>query len=70
MNVKQKLGLVAVGSAALMPGFASAAGLSDLTSAIDFADVGTAVLAIGAALAGIYVLWKGAGLILSAIRGL
>jgi hypothetical protein len=49
---------------------AQAAGLSDLTSAVDFAEVSTAVVAIGAALAAIYVIWKGAGLILRAIRGL
>jgi hypothetical protein len=49
---------------------ASAAGLSDLTSGIDFSEVSTAVIAVGVALAGVYVLWKGASLILRAIRGL
>lgn len=49
---------------------ASAAGLGDLTDAVDFAEVSTAVLAVGAALAGVYVLWKGASMILRAIRGL
>jgi hypothetical protein len=51
-------------------GSAQAAGLSDLTASVDFSEVSTAVLAVGAALAGIYVLWKGASLILRAIRGL
>ena len=47
-----------------------AAGLADLTDAVDFAEVGTAVMAIAVALAGIFVLWKGAALVLRAIRGL
>ena len=66
---KKKLGLAAVFSASLVPGIAAAAGLSDLTDAIDFADVGVAILAVASALAGIYVLWKGASIILRAIRG-
>lgn len=49
---------------------AMAAGLTDLTDAVDFSEVSTAVLAIGVALAGVYVIWKGASLILRAIRGL
>jgi hypothetical protein len=43
--------------------------LSTLTSSIDFAQVGVALLAVAGALAGIYVGWKGAKLILSGIRG-
>ncbi|MDR2092853.1 MAG: major capsid protein [Azoarcus sp.] len=49
---------------------ANAADLADLTDAVDFTAVSTAVLAVGASLAGVYVLWKGASLILRAIRGL
>jgi hypothetical protein len=55
----------AVGSAPLF-----AAGISDLTSQIDFSDANTAIIAVGAALAGVYVLWKAASLVLRAIRGL
>jgi hypothetical protein len=68
--VKKKLGLSLAFVAALLPGLASAAGLSDLTSSIDFAEVGTAVLAIAGSLAAVYLLWKGASLILRAVRGL
>jgi hypothetical protein len=44
--------------------------LSDLTAAVDFAEVSTAILTVGGGLAAVYLLWKGAALILRAIRGL
>lgn len=55
---------------AVSPALAQTADLGALTSAIDFGAVGTAVIAVAGSLAGIYVLWKGASLILRAIRGL
>jgi hypothetical protein len=64
----RNVALVAGVSALAAP--VSAAGLSDLTSAVDFSEVATAVTAVGVALAGVYVLWKGASLILRAIRGM
>lgn len=42
--------------------------LADVSSAIDLSGVGTAVVAVFTSLAGIYVLFKGARLILKAIR--
>jgi hypothetical protein len=49
---------------------AAAIDLSALTAEIDFSSVSTAVLAVAAALAGIYITWKAASLVLRAIRGL
>ena len=70
MQVKSKLYALLASAFALFSFPASAQSLSDLTAAISFSEVGTAIMAVALALAGIYVLWKGAGLILRAIRGL
>lgn len=43
--------------------------LTTLTAAVDFTDVGTALVAVGAAIAAIYVGWKGVKLVLRGIRG-
>lgn len=43
--------------------------LTAVTSAVDFSTVITALLLVAAALAGVYIAWKGAKMILSAIRG-
>lgn len=58
------------GLAALLPVVAMATPAGDfdtLTAAVDFADVGTAVVAIAAALAAALVIKKGARLVLSMI---
>jgi len=44
--------------------------LSSLTSQIDFSGVGTAIMAVAAALAGIYVLYKGAKIVIGALKGM
>ena len=44
--------------------------LSSLTNAIDFSTTSTAILAAGAALIGVYIVWKAAGLVIRAVRGL
>lgn len=60
---------------ALLPfGFAGAASaapvdLTSLTSAVDFSTTTTAVLAVAAALIGVYIAWKAAKLVISAVRG-
>lgn len=43
--------------------------LTSVTSAVDFSTVVAALLLVAAALAGVYIAWKGAKMILSAIRG-
>jgi hypothetical protein len=70
MEKVRNLVLVFLASFGLLAAPVHAADLSDLTSAINFSDVSTAVMTVAAALATIYVLWKGASLILRAIRGL
>jgi hypothetical protein len=67
----QKFKSFALGASVLsLPLLAHAEGLADLTDSVDFSEVGTAIVAVGALLAGVYVLWKGASMILRAIRGL
>jgi hypothetical protein len=43
---------------------------STLTASIDFSTVITAILAIAAIMVGVYVAWKGARMVISAVRGL
>lgn len=59
-------GLVAMGSGAA---FATAPDYSTLTGAVDFSSTTTAVLTVAAALIVVYVTFKGAKLIMSAVRG-
>jgi hypothetical protein len=49
---------------------AFAGDLDALTNGIDFSEVTTAVVAVAGALMAVYVVWKGASMILRAIRGL
>lgn len=44
--------------------------LSDLTSAISFTDVGLGILAVAALLVGVYVIKKGAVMVIHAVKGL
>lgn len=62
-----------LGAVALLPltataAMAQAADYSDLTAAVDFATVQTALIAVGAVMAGIYVVRKGIKFVLSSIR--
>jgi hypothetical protein len=43
--------------------------LTSLTTAVDFSTTTTAVLAVAAALIGVYIAWKAAKLVISAVRG-
>lgn len=54
---------------ALMASNANAADYSTLTAAVDWEDVGTALLAVGAAIIGIVVTFKGIKLVVKAVRG-
>jgi hypothetical protein len=57
-------GVVGAGSAAAAP-----VDLTSLTAAVDFSTTTTAVLAVAAALIGVYIAWKAAKLVLGAVRG-
>lgn len=43
--------------------------LTTLTTAVDFGTVTTAVLGVAAALIVVYIAWKGAKMVLAAVRG-
>lgn len=43
--------------------------LSTVTAAVDFGTVTTAVLGVAAALIVVYIAWKGAKMVISAVRG-
>lgn len=49
--------------------FASGVDLSSLTAAVDFSTVSTAILAIGALLAAVYVGIKGVKIVIQMLRG-
>jgi hypothetical protein len=51
------------------PVFAAGPDLTTLTTAVDFSTVTTAVLAVAAALIVVYIAWKGAKMVLAAVRG-
>jgi hypothetical protein len=67
--IKSALGAVA--SLFGMVGAAHAAppDFSTLTTAVDFSTVVTAIMAVAAALVVVYVAWKGAKMVISAVRG-
>lgn len=52
-----------------MPAHAAGPDLSTLTTAVDFGTVTTAVLGVAAALIVVYIAWKGAKMVLAAVRG-
>jgi hypothetical protein len=62
-------------AAAMALGFASSAAfaagpdLSTLSAAVDFGTVITAVLAVGAAIVGVYLAWKGVKIVIGAVKG-
>lgn len=57
---------------ALAPASAFAAGpdMTSLTTAVDFGTVTTAVLGVAAAVIVVYIAWKGAKLVVGAVRGM
>lgn len=44
--------------------------LASLTSGISFADVTTGILAVASLMVGVYVTWKGAKMIIHAVKGM
>lgn len=65
------LGALTFGLSMLGISSAHAAGpdLTALTTAVDFGTVTTAVLGVAAALIVVYIAWKGAKMVLAAVRG-
>jgi hypothetical protein len=70
--IKQFVGATVLATLGLfgMAGSAIAAGpdLTSLTTAVDFGTVTTAVLSVAAALIVVYIAWKGAQLVLAAVK--
>jgi hypothetical protein len=64
------LGVVAVLGASASAFAAGGPASPDLTSLVpDFTTVTTAVLAVAAAIVGVYVTWKGAKILIGAVKG-
>lgn len=51
------------------PAHAAPPDLTSLTAAVDFSTVVTAVLGVAAALIVVYIAWKGAKMVIAAVRG-
>lgn len=68
MNMLKKLVPVLV-AAAPLSSFAAGPDLSTITAAVDFGTVTTALLGVGAAIIVVYIAWKGAKMVISAVKG-
>lgn len=64
---KSAAGLALIGASGSV--LAAGPDMSSLSSAIDFGTVVTAVLAAAAALIVVYIAWKGAKLVIGAVKG-
>lgn len=62
-------GLVAAGSSVASQVMAAGPDLTTVTAAVDFGTVTTAVLGVAAALIVVYIAWKGAKMVIAAVRG-
>lgn len=73
MFAKMKLFLMALLAFGLsmfgMSAYALGPDLSTVTAAVDFGTVTTAVLGVAAALIVVYIAWKGAKMVIAAVRG-
>lgn len=68
-NQALKYGALAVSFAA-PSAFAVAPDLSSLSGAVDFTSISTAILAIALLIVPVYVVWKGAKIVLRSIKGM
>ncbi len=58
-----------VASFVSLPALAAGPDLTTLTTAVDFGTVTTAILGVGAAIIVVYLAWKGAKMVIAAVRG-
>lgn len=65
-----KTGVAVAGAGAASVASAAAVDLTTLTTAIDFSTTTTAVLGVAAALIVVYIAWKAAKMVISALRGM
>lgn len=69
MKMLRKLVLVLAAGSVAAPALAAGPDLTTLTTAVDFGTVTTAILGVGAAIIVVYLAWKGAKMVISAVRG-
>lgn len=62
-------GLVAAGSSIASQVMAAGPDLTAVTTAVDFGTVTTAILGVAAAVVVVYLAWKGAKMVIAAVRG-
>jgi len=67
LNVVLLMALTAIGFLSSQA-FAVGPDFTTLTTGVDFSTIGPALLLIAVAISGVYVIWKGAKMILSAIK--
>lgn len=56
-------------AASLAPVYAAGPDMTTLTTAVDFGTVTTAILGVAASLIVVYIAWKGAKMVLAAVKG-
>lgn len=71
MQQKKRFAVPVIGgllAASSLPALAGGPDLTTLTTAVDFGTVTTAVLAVAASLIVVYIAWKGAKMVLGAVK--
>ena len=68
MNISKKVLSLAVLSTLSVPAFAAPVDYTSLLSAADFSTTTTAIISIAGIMAVVYVAWKGASLVLNALK--
>lgn len=61
--------VISLSPAAALSAHAAGPDLSTLTAAVDFGTVTTALLGVAAAIIVVYIAWKGAKMVLGAVKG-
>lgn len=69
MNLRRKIALAAASATASVQSFAAGPDLTSLTTAVDFGTVTTAILAVSASIIVVYIAWKGAKMVIGAVKG-
>ncbi|KVD76268.1 hypothetical protein WS62_02590 [Burkholderia sp. ABCPW 14] len=67
---KYAVGAAVAGSAVAANAASTPPDFSQITSAVDFSTVITAIMAVAAVMVGVYVAWRGAKFALRAVKGL
>lgn len=69
--MQARLAALAAGSALVSGGAMAAAPttVAELASSVDFASVGTGILAVAGTVISLYVIWKGAQFVIKAVKG-